>query len=130
MLYQSIYILPTILSKYKISCILYPKFGWLAVSLPRNHCIKEYTYLYIMYPVKLRLDSWLYPTHYTVSELKMACITEWGDSHLIPFKGIYYSCTLKIKGTECVISSDPLSKAFITSDFKINLLFFYCFKSR
>merc|ERR1712212_747368 len=33
-----------------------------------------------------KLSTWLYPTHYTLTELKMAAITEWGDPDFVPFE--------------------------------------------
>jgi hypothetical protein len=35
-----------------------------------------------------RLKSWLYPTHYTITEIKMAAVTEWGDRSFIPYSGM------------------------------------------
>jgi hypothetical protein len=35
-----------------------------------------------------RLKSWLYPTHYTITEIKMAAVTEWGDRSFIHYSGM------------------------------------------
>jgi hypothetical protein len=52
-------------------------------------CITTTAYLLSILHLWFRLFSWLYPSHYTITELKMAAVTEWGERTLVPYGGSF-----------------------------------------